>query len=152
MSVAVVKVVYDLKIFLCKMLVRQQLLLNKRICHYEWLLRSGQLPLHAAQVSDEARFHLTEYSSSQYLPVGCGKWPMLCIKLLYVLKVLECDVCCLIIFFVDSMNSEKRSDIGRECLGQCISNPTPLVLLSETKHLHIPPGAENASNIKFILF
>ena len=70
---AVVKVVYDLKIFLCKMLVMQQLLLNKRICHYEWLLRSGHLPLHAAQVSYEASFHLTEYSSSEYLVVGCDK-------------------------------------------------------------------------------
>jgi len=70
---AIVRVVYDLKIFLCKMLVMQQLLLNKRICHYEWLLRSGHLPLHLAQVSDEARFHLTEYSSSQYLLLDCGK-------------------------------------------------------------------------------
>lgn len=69
---AVVKVVCDLKIFLCKMLVMQQLLL-KTICHYEWLLRSGHLPLHVAQVSDEARFHLTEYSGSQYLLLGCGK-------------------------------------------------------------------------------
>jgi hypothetical protein len=28
---------------------------------------------------------------------------------------------CLIIFFIDIMNSEKSSDIGHECLGQCIS-------------------------------
>ena len=104
-------------VHLCKML---QLLLNKRICHYERLLRSGHLPLHAAQVSDEARFHLTEYSSSQYLLLGCGKWLILCIKLLYMLKVLECDVWCFTIFFIDIINSEKSSDIGHECLGQCI--------------------------------
>lgn len=121
MSMAVVKMVYDLKIFLCKMLVMLQLLLNKRMCHYEWLLRSGHLPLYAAQVSDEARFHLTEYSGSKYLLVDCGKWPMLCIKLLYMLKVLKHDMWCPTIFFVDIVNSEKSSDIDHECLGQCIS-------------------------------
>jgi len=121
MSIAVVRVVYDFKIFLCKMLVMEQLLLNKRICHYEWLLRSWHLPLHVAQVSDEARFHLTEYSSSQYLLLGCGKWPVLCIKLLCMLKVLEHDMWCLTIFFVDIMISEKSFDTGHECLGQCIS-------------------------------
>lgn len=76
MPVAVVRVVYDLKVFLWKILVMQQLLLDKRICHYEWLLRSGLWPLHAAQVSDEARFHPTDYSSSEYLLLGCGKLPV----------------------------------------------------------------------------